>query len=153
MKAKVSDVQCDKVPVVTVQEVVIPAKDVPFSGSGHTDYRSEPYHAGASFTFPYTGTLKSFSITANGNWFGHFWIQIQPVHGMIDTRLYQQSISYSFSGLAIPVTAGQKGSIYADGREYASVPDVTTQYSGVIEIPEQRHKEAHTTWQSSCPSV
>lgn len=144
--------ECTKTAIPRVKTVIVPAQDIPFSGTGHTDSRSEAYHAGASFTFPTTGILKSFSITAAGNWFGHFWIQIMPVHGRIDTRLYQQSISYSFSPLAIQVTAGEKGSFYADGREYASVPDVTIQYSGVIEIPAYEKQEGYVEWgATNCP--
>lgn len=147
------NIACYRLPKVEVYDVVVPAKDLYFTGTGRTDYRHEPYHAGASFTFPYTGILKSFAITATGNWFGHFWIQIQPVHGMIDTRLYQQSVSYSFNPIAVSVTAGQKGSFYADGREYASVPDVIINYSGIIEIPATSHKEYRVTWQDTCTNL
>lgn len=147
------NISCMRYPKVEIVTVRIPPKDMPFSGTGKTDYRWEPYHAGASFRFPYTGILKSFAITANGNWFGHFWIQIQPVHGMIDTRLYQQSISYNFNPIAVSVTAGQKGSFYADGREYAYVPNITIAYNGVIEIPASYKKEARITWVDTCNNV
>ena len=146
---------------------LIPPKDLPFSGTGATDWRSEAYHSGAHFTFPYSGILKSFHITSHGNWMGHFWIHIPPIVDLIDTRyggmnprvVYgvpqyvmsgQNPISFAYPHLAIPVTQGQQGQLSADGREYAHVPDMTITYNGVIEIPQSIEKYPVTTTEIQC---
>ncbi|WP_192484671.1 MULTISPECIES: conjugal transfer protein TraN [Cysteiniphilum] len=153
------NINCIRYPQIDLIDKTIPAYDQSFSGTGKTDYRHEPYHAGASFSYPYTGKLKSLTITATatgtygGGWFGHYWINISPIVNRIDTRLYQQSITYTFNNLDIWVTQGQKSSFYADGREYATVPDVVINFTGVIEIPPRIEKEAQITWKDTCNNV
>jgi hypothetical protein len=161
------DQLCNRVTRVSIYTRVIPPKDLPFSGTGATDWRSEAYHSGAHFTFPYSGILKSFHITSHGNWMGHFWIHIPPIVDLIDTRyggihprvIYgapqyvmtgQNPISFAYPHLAIPVTQGQQGQLSADGREYAHVPDMTINYNGVIEIPQSIEKYPVTTTEIQC---
>ncbi|WHN66737.1 conjugal transfer protein TraN [Cysteiniphilum sp. QT6929] len=158
--------ECFKYPQVEIIDVTIPTRDIPFSGTGATDWRHEAYHSGAHFTFPYSGILKSFHITSHGNWMGHFWIHIPPIVSTIDTTLGtlaggaffrmhmpQTSVSYAYPHLAIPVTQGQQGQLSADGREYAHVPDMTIEYHGVIEVPAVPRFEARVHWVDNCQNI
>ncbi|WP_018299774.1 hypothetical protein [Fangia hongkongensis] len=145
-------IHCNKTAIPHTRIIKVPAQYIPFGGTGKTDWRSEPYHSGAHFTFPTTGVLRSFPITSHGNWYGHFWIHIPPIISTIDTRLMKTSVSYLYQNLHIQVTQGEQGQLSADGREYASVPDMTIAYNGVIEIPAYERKESYITWSDTiCP--
>jgi hypothetical protein len=160
LKAKVSDIHCDKKPVVTFNEVVTPAKDIPFSGKSNHYVRTDYYSGTSYFPLPNTGKLKSLTVTLDfdvtyylyGNMY--YDVVIYPIGGVRKWHRYNgKNIHYAFTGLNISVTQNQNSSVYIHGINWAQAPDFNITYTGVIEIPEQRHKEPHTTWQSSCPTL
>jgi len=145
-KSQTATLACHKVATPHTKLVTIPPKPIAFNGKGATDYRHEPWHAGASFTFPHTGILRAFKITSKGSWRGHFWIRISPIVNRIDTHVNTTALTYNYNNLNIPVKAGQKGTFYADGREWAPVPNTSTEYQGIIEIPAEQVQESYITW-------
>jgi conjugal transfer mating pair stabilization protein TraN len=154
------NIACYRLPKVEVMDVIIPAKDIPFSGSSNEFIRGNRWNGELYFNFPYDGILKSFSITFHGDftitlWGSrHYWIYIAPAYsGRIDHYLKQMPFSFSFSPLSVEVIKGRTGHIVINGREYAILPDFYATYNGVIEVPATSHKEYGVRWQDTCTNL
>ena len=149
-KCQVSNIvpmQCSRYPVVTIT----PAQDINFNGQSSVGYRHGAHYAGAYFTFPHTGILKSFKVTATASneistfrffwsdvqyrmtWHSHYHIKISPIIEHIDAHVSTNVLTYHYGNLNISVTAGQKGNFHAQ-QVLGWVPDFTIAYSGIIQV-------------------